>query len=148
MVNNNNEDNIPPEVRVDEKEITLHKLDSLSLLLYTFLLTLTVLTIWLFKHRRIRYLHETGLALFYGLIIGAIVRYGLNGFGEQSIMKVKPISSSELKNGTQDGPPGKPYTTSCRKEYLTIKSAAYIKNCLLICQISSRNTSQILASPP
>ena len=59
-------DDLPTEVRLDEKEFTLHKLDSLSLLLYTFLLTLTVLTIWLFKHRRIRYLHETGLALFYG----------------------------------------------------------------------------------
>ena len=61
---------IPPEVRVDEKESELHRLDSLSLLLYTFLLTLTVLTIWLFKHRRIRYLHETGLAIFYGLVVG------------------------------------------------------------------------------
>ncbi len=98
-------DDIPPEVQVDEKEYALHQLDSLSLLLYTFLLTLTVLTIWMFKHRRIRYLHETGLALFYGLIIGAIVRYGVNGFGEQSVMKVKPISNNELKNSTQNGPP-------------------------------------------
>ena len=31
--------------------LQLHKLDSLTLLLYTFLLTLTVVTIWLFKHR-------------------------------------------------------------------------------------------------
>ena len=56
-------DDLPTEVRLDEKEFTLHKLDSLSLLLYTFLLTLTVLTIWMFKHRRIRYLHETGTYL-------------------------------------------------------------------------------------
>ena len=49
------EDNVTPELRVDEKEGEQHRLDSLSLLLYTFLLTLTVLTIWLFKHRRIRY---------------------------------------------------------------------------------------------
>ena len=92
------QDDVPPEVRVDEKEVALHQLDSLSLLLYTFLLTLTVLTIWLFKHRRIRYLHETGLALFYGLIIGAIVRYGINGFGDQTIMKVKPLNYIEMKN--------------------------------------------------
>ena len=98
-------DDIPPEVKIDEKEIALHQLDSLSLLLYTFLLTLTVLTIWMFKHRRVRFLHETGLALFYGLIIGAIVRYGINGFGDQTIMKVKPITNSELKNSTQNGPP-------------------------------------------
>lgn len=87
---------------MDEKEIALHQLDSLSLLLYTFLLTLTVLTIWLFKHRRIRYLHETGLALFYGLIIGAIVKYGVNGFEDETIMRVKPAHKSDFKNGTPD----------------------------------------------
>ena len=52
------------------KESELHRLDSLSLLIYCFLLTLTVLTIWLLKHRRFRYLHETGLAIIYGLVIG------------------------------------------------------------------------------
>lgn len=30
------------------------------------LLALTVLTIWLFKHRRVAWLHETGLAVIYG----------------------------------------------------------------------------------
>lgn len=93
---------LPPEVQVDEKEIALHQLDSLSLLLYTFLLTITVLTIWMFKHRRIRYLHETGLALFYGLIIGAIVKYGVNGFEDNTIMRVKPVHKNDLKNGTPD----------------------------------------------
>ena len=67
------EPDVPPEVLIDEKESELHRLDSLSLLLYTFLLTLTVLTIWLFKHRRIRYLHETGLAIFYGLVVGKYI---------------------------------------------------------------------------
>ena len=46
------DNDVPPEIVIDEKEIQLHRLDSLSLLLYTFLLTLTVLTVWLFKHRR------------------------------------------------------------------------------------------------
>ena len=64
------EDLLPPELRIDEKESELHRLDSLSLLIYCFLLTLTVLSIWLLKHRRFRYLHETGLAIIYGLVIG------------------------------------------------------------------------------
>ena len=59
---------LPSDVKYDEKKMLLHKLDrcglnlknikvrfglfffcSLSLLLYTFLLTLTVVTIWVFK---------------------------------------------------------------------------------------------------
>ena len=43
------------------------------------------------------------MALFYGLIIGAIVRYGINGFGDLSKIKVKPVNSLEVKNIT--GPP-------------------------------------------
>ena len=68
------EQGLPSDVAYDEKKLLLHKLDSLSLLLYTFLLTLTVVTIWLFKHRRVALIHETGLAIVYGLVIGAIIR--------------------------------------------------------------------------
>ena len=66
-------------------------LRSLSLLLYTFLLTLTVVTIWVFKvyrpslfdpvvmyisfqHRKVAFVHSSGLAIIYGLVIGAIIR--------------------------------------------------------------------------
>ena len=63
---------------VEEKVEEVHRLDSLILLMFTCLLSLTVVTIWLFKHRRIRYLHETGLALVYGLVIGAVIRYGVS----------------------------------------------------------------------
>ncbi|CAB3368719.1 Hypothetical predicted protein [Cloeon dipterum] len=62
-----------------------HRIDSLNLLLYTFLLILTVLTVWLFKHRRLRFLHETGLAVIYGLIIGAIIRYAGGDVGRQLV---------------------------------------------------------------
>jgi len=57
------------DVELDEKAKANHRLDSLNILLYTILLSLTVLTIWSFKHRRIRFLHETGLAVIYGKLI-------------------------------------------------------------------------------
>lgn len=52
-----------------------HKVDSADLLLFLFLLLLTIFTIWFFKHKSIRFIHETGLAIIYGCVIGLIVKY-------------------------------------------------------------------------
>lgn len=57
------------DIALDAKATLLHRIDSLNLLIYTCLLTLTVLTIWVFKHRRVSWLHETGLAVIYGKFI-------------------------------------------------------------------------------
>uniref|UniRef100_A0A8D0HDJ5 Sodium/hydrogen exchanger n=1 Tax=Sphenodon punctatus TaxID=8508 RepID=A0A8D0HDJ5_SPHPU len=48
---------------------------AVELLVFNFLLILTILTIWLFKKHRFRFLHETGGAMVYGLIMGLVLRY-------------------------------------------------------------------------
>ncbi|KAG8508051.1 Sodium/hydrogen exchanger 7 [Galemys pyrenaicus] len=62
------EDSSAMEELATEKEAEeSHRQDSVSLLTFILLLTLTILTIWLFKHRRVRFLHETGLAMIYAV---------------------------------------------------------------------------------
>ncbi|KAH8263244.1 hypothetical protein KR044_006439 [Drosophila immigrans] len=63
------------DITLDAKAAYNHRMQSLDLLIFVGLLSLTVLTIWLFKHHRVSWLHETGLAVIYGLIVGAILRY-------------------------------------------------------------------------
>lgn len=67
-------ENIVTEKQAEES----HRQDSADLLIFILLLTLTILTIWLFKHRRFRFLHETGLAMIYGLLVGVVLRYGIH----------------------------------------------------------------------
>ena len=50
----------------DERRIRDHIIDSTNLLVFTFLLILVILTVWLFKHYKFKYIHETGLAIIYG----------------------------------------------------------------------------------
>uniref|UniRef100_UPI0037E83727 sodium/hydrogen exchanger 6a n=1 Tax=Semicossyphus pulcher TaxID=241346 RepID=UPI0037E83727 len=72
------EDSAMENIVTEKKAEESHRQDSADLLIFIMLLTLTILTIWLFKHRRFRFLHETGLAMIYGLLVGVVLRYGIH----------------------------------------------------------------------
>ncbi|XP_032382627.1 sodium/hydrogen exchanger 7 isoform X2 [Etheostoma spectabile] len=87
------------ELTTEKEAEESHRQDSVNLLTFILLLTLTILTIWLFKHRRVRFLHETGLAMIYGLLVGVILRYGIpatsyhNKTPPSCLLKEGPVST-------------------------------------------------------
>ena len=92
------------DVQVDEKKEFGHVADSVDLLCYVLLLCVTILTFWTFKTRRIRFLHESGLAVIYGLLIGLVLK--LSGSSRLvTHMNVIPDPESNLTTeGTYGGP--------------------------------------------
>ena len=86
---------------IDEQESLRRKrehiVESTNLLIFIFLIILVVLTIWLFKHKRLSFVHETGLAIFYGAIFGAIIRYGIT-YAEKLSLSVKVDNFSILND--------------------------------------------------
>ena len=64
------------EVVADVRKQRRHIADSTDLLAYVCLLVLTMVTMWVFKKKRIWFLHESGLSIMFGLLVGAILRYG------------------------------------------------------------------------
>ncbi|KAM6963210.1 sodium/hydrogen exchanger 7 [Aplochiton taeniatus] len=89
------EDGGMEELATEKEAEESHRQDSVNLLTFILLLTLTILTIWLFKHRRVRFLHETGLAMIYGLLVGVILRYGIPATSYHN----KTPASCSLKDG-------------------------------------------------
>ncbi|XP_030584035.1 sodium/hydrogen exchanger 7 isoform X2 [Archocentrus centrarchus] len=83
------------ELATEKEAEESHRQDSFNMLTFILLLTLTILTIWLFKHRRVRFLHETGLAMIYGLLVGVILRYGIPATSYHN----KTPASCSLKEG-------------------------------------------------
>ncbi|KAK1162572.1 sodium/hydrogen exchanger 9-like [Acipenser oxyrinchus oxyrinchus] len=72
--------------RLINPEDHIHRRETADLLIFNVLLILTIMTIWLFRQRRVRLLHETGGAMLYGLIMGAVLRYGTSPSLSQSTL--------------------------------------------------------------
>lgn len=92
------------DIRQDEKAKLLHRLDTLNILAYVSILILIVCTIWLFKHKRVKFIHETGLAIIYGLVVGAIIRYAGKDT-EVSQLSVIPKNITSINSTIKYGPP-------------------------------------------
>ena len=60
------------EKAASEKEKKYSAIDTAFLLVMMFLLIITVLTVWLFKVKRFRFLHETGVCMIYGKLIATV----------------------------------------------------------------------------
>uniref|UniRef100_A0A8C6JJG2 Sodium/hydrogen exchanger n=1 Tax=Melopsittacus undulatus TaxID=13146 RepID=A0A8C6JJG2_MELUD len=70
-------------VSVKDEDQFYHQ-GAVELLVFNFLLILTILTIWLFKKHRFRFLHETGGAMLYGLVMGLIIQYAAKASDAES----------------------------------------------------------------
>ena len=98
---------IPLDVRIDQKEGYEHRLSVTILFAYVCLMILTVFTIWLFHNHRIPCLHETGVVLIYGLLVGAVIRYGVD-LEAPTTLPVRPSfenTTDFLANLSKHGPP-------------------------------------------
>ncbi len=66
-------DNAKIQFDQDNRNQHNHAITTFIFLLFILLLVLVVITIWLFKvykvNKKLPYIHETGLAIFYGLLI-------------------------------------------------------------------------------
>ncbi|XP_014661871.1 PREDICTED: sodium/hydrogen exchanger 9-like isoform X2 [Priapulus caudatus] len=93
----------PIDEKVEDKVKKNHIIDSVNMLIFLFLLILTTVTIWAFKYRRIRFLHETGLAMIYGLVVGAIIRYASPGIARTHFVTTLPQYENFTRNDPPDG---------------------------------------------
>ncbi|KAK2566775.1 Sodium/hydrogen exchanger 9 [Acropora cervicornis] len=73
------DDGTTQEKAAAEKENKYHLIDTAFLLVMMFLLIITVLTVWLFKVKRFRFLHETGVCMIYGMVVGLLIKYVSRG---------------------------------------------------------------------
>ncbi|XP_031575309.1 sodium/hydrogen exchanger 9-like [Actinia tenebrosa] len=80
----------------DEMEHS-HNTDSLSMMILITLLIVDVLIIWLFKIRRLQFIHETGVAMIIGVVVGFLIKYADNQ-NQRKPLAVKIKNCGNLTN--------------------------------------------------
>ena len=83
-----NDNSVSLEGQKEDEISNSHRTDSLSMLILISLLIATVLMIWLFKIRKFSCFHETGVAMIFGIIVGAIIRYSENNEGVEKAVHI------------------------------------------------------------
>jgi sodium/hydrogen exchanger-like protein 6/7 len=63
-----------------------HRIDAVTLLIFLWMLILTMMSIWFIKYKKYRFVHETGLSLVYGMAIGAVVKFSHVGSGSFTVI--------------------------------------------------------------
>ncbi|KAF1747148.1 hypothetical protein GCK72_023608 [Caenorhabditis remanei] len=63
------------DMAAQRRAANIHRMDTIILLTYMSVMVVIVVTAWAFKHYRFRFIHESGVTLFYGLLIGFVIRY-------------------------------------------------------------------------
>ncbi|VDK78936.1 unnamed protein product [Litomosoides sigmodontis] len=86
------------EQAAEKRAYNIHRIDTLILLIFVALLVFIVLTAWFFKHHRFRFIHETGLTLCYGLLIGLLLRYTNIGVIESQTVDVMQKNRSVVRD--------------------------------------------------
>ncbi|XP_068733044.1 sodium/hydrogen exchanger 6-like isoform X1 [Montipora capricornis] len=103
------DDGIAKEKAATEEENKYHAIDTAFLLVMMFLLIITVLTVWLFKVKRFRFLHETGVCMIYGMVIGLLIKY-ISGESRVAVAQPNCTISSATKTLYISDDKGDPYS--------------------------------------
>ena len=92
------------DIMVAEMKAKKHRIDSVDIQMFIFLLALAIFVGWLLRHKgRLCGLHESSISVALGLIAGALIRYG-GGERQISRLAVQPCARCHFNTTTIENP--------------------------------------------
>ncbi|UMM40517.1 hypothetical protein L5515_017117 [Caenorhabditis briggsae] len=85
------------DMAAQRRAANIHRMDTIILLTYVSVMVVIVVTAWAFKHYRLRFIHESGVTLFYGLLIGFVIRYFGLGLLQSQTFDVETKNKTVVK---------------------------------------------------